>query len=332
MKQKMKQAGYLRTGASFLCVIAPWFCLLAVGPLWAKQKHHEKAAAPPKKEAKKVVKAERLIQIAVEVVEVDEQKTQNLGIQWLGTLHVNESVVPTLFQVGSFTRGQLFADLQAMITDGAADLLANPKLVTRDGTSATFHAGGELPYATNSGGTSGSVTIEFKPYGVDLKISPRMESDNRIALSISAEVSGPDAQNSVTLSGNTVPGIRSRQVSSELTMKPGSTLTMAGLIQNDKQWTRVGVPGLMHIPVLGRLFSYKTQSHLRTSVVVFITPTLLETEDSKPPAFPNAFSPNPAAPKVEPPAQDELINALDGVEPSSTTIEANQETPRGLHG
>jgi pilus assembly protein CpaC len=241
-----------------------------------------------------------LIQIGVEVVEVDEQKMQSLGIQWLSSLHVEEALVPPLFKVGTLMRGKLFADLQALINEGAADLLANPKLVTRDGATATFHAGGELPYATNSG-TGNSVNIEFKTYGVGLKINPKLVHDQWIALSVEAEVSGPDVQNSVTLSGNTVPGIRSRQVSSEVTMEPGSTLTLAGLLQNQKEWIRSGVPGLMHIPVIGHLFSRKTKRIQHTSVMVFITPTILQNGDLTSPA-PKAASTSTA---------DDLIDALE---------------------
>jgi len=217
--------------------------------------------------------SKKLIQIGVEVVEVDEQKSQNLGIQWLGTLHVSESSVPSLFHVGTLTRDTLFADLQFLEQHGAADLLANPKLVARDGTTATFHAGGELPYATS--GSLGTVNVEFKAYGITLKISPSIVSTGSIAMSIDAEVSGPDSQNSVTLSGNTVPGIRSRTVSSQVTLAEGTTLTLAGLIQTDKEWTRDGIPGLMHIPLIGNLFSHRTQSNRRTSIVVFVTPAVL---------------------------------------------------------
>jgi type II secretory pathway component GspD/PulD (secretin) len=215
-----------------------------------------------------------LIQIGVEVVEVNEKKSQKLGIQWIGDLHIEEVAVPSLLKVGTFARSKVFADIQALLTEGGADLLANPKLVTRDNTIATFHAGGELPYAVSSG--LGTANVEFKSYGVNLKINPRLEPNGNIAMMIDAEVSGPDEQNSVTLAGNIVPGLRSRRVSSQLTLQPGSTLTMAGLIQNQKQWTRRGVPGLMHIPLLGRLFSHKVQDNQRTSIVVFVTPTVLE--------------------------------------------------------
>jgi len=214
-----------------------------------------------------------LIQIGVEVVEVDEQKTQDLGVEWIHQFHIQESNIPSFFTVGTFARSQIFADLQALEQHGAADLLANPKLVARDGTTANFHAGGELPYAI--AGTLGTVTIEFKSYGINLKISPHLETSGSIAMTIDAEVSSPDSQNSVTLAGTTVPGIRSRTVSSQLILAPGSTLTLAGLIQNDKEWSRTGVPGLMHIPVLGYLFSHKTQTNRRTSIVVFVTPTVI---------------------------------------------------------
>lgn len=215
-----------------------------------------------------------LIQIGVEVVEVDEQKASNLGIQWLSQLHVQEESIPSFFNVGTLARDAIYADIKFLEQRGAADLLANPKLVARDGTSAAFHAGGEIPYATTA--SQGSVSVEFKPYGVNLKVSPHLNQQDLIELSIEAEVSGPDTQNSVTLSGNAVPGIRSRKASSEITLAPGSTLTMAGLLQNDKEWTRQGVPVLMHIPLLKYLFSHRVQSHRKTSIVIFVTPNIIE--------------------------------------------------------
>ena len=227
-----------------------------------------------------------LIQISVEVVEVDEQRSMNLGVQWLSTLHVQEGAVPSLLSVGTLTRDAIFTDLQFLEKNGAADLLANPKLVARDGTEASFHAGGELPYATAS--SQGSVTVVFKPYGVDLKISPHLNGQDLIELSVDAEVSSPDTQNGVTLSGNVVPGIRSRKTSSHLTLAPGSTLTMAGLLQNEKEWTRDGVPVLMHIPLLKYLFSHKVISRRKTSIVVFVTPTVIEAP--KPPVASNRMN------------------------------------------
>jgi len=239
----------------------PWAIGLALlGTAWADAAR----AAEPKP----------LIQIGAEVVEVDEKKAENLGVQWLNTLHVAESSVPSLLSVGTLTRDVVFADLQFLEQQGAADLLANPKLVARDGASATFHAGGEMPYA--AAGAQGSVTVTFKEYGVDLKITPHLNDHGLIEMSVEAAVSGPDTQNEVSLSGNVVPGIRARHVSSEITLAPGSTLTLAGLIQDEKEVERDGVPGLLHVPLLKYFFSHKVVSHHKTSIVVFVTPTILE--------------------------------------------------------
>ncbi len=224
--------------------------------------------------ARAAQKPKPLIQIGVEVVEVDERKAINLGIQWMSTMHVQEESVPSLLQWGTLTRDAIFADLQFLEQNGAADLLANPKLVARDGATATFHAGGELPYATAA--SLGTVTVVFKVYGVDLKVTPHVNDQGQVELTLEAEVSGPDSQNGVTLSGNVVPGIRSRKASSELTLEPGSTLTLAGLLQNDKEWQREGIPVLMHIPLLKYLFSHKVKTLRKTSVVIFVTPTLLD--------------------------------------------------------
>jgi len=226
--------------------------------------------------------AKPLIQIGVEVVEVDELKTLKLGMDWIEKLGLREMNVPAVFKVGTVTRDALSVELNAMMQHGTADLLANPKLVTRDGTTANFHAGGELPYATS--GSLGTVQVEFKPYGVSLKINPHLETNGEITLNLDAEVSGPDDQHSVTLSGNTVQGIRTRQISSQLTLTPGSTLTLAGLIQNDKITTKKGIPGLMNIPVLGHLFSFTTKTNARTSIVVFVTPIILEGDHPDAPA------------------------------------------------
>jgi len=215
-----------------------------------------------------------LIQIGVEVVEVDEAKTQKLGVDWMEQIGLQEVLAPAVFKVGTIARDTLFASLHAMLDHGTADLLANPKLVTRDGSTANFHAGGEFPYATS--GSLGTVEVEFKPYGVNLKISPHVEANGQITLNLDAEVSGPDDQYSVTLSGNIVPAMRSRQVNSQLTLTQGSTLTLAGLIQNDKTVHKKGIPGLMEIPLLGRLFYLNTVSRRRTSIVVFVTPVVLD--------------------------------------------------------
>jgi pilus assembly protein CpaC len=243
-----------------------------------------------------------LLQIAIEVVEVDETKTRKLGVEWFNTMRVMETpgTAPSFFEFGMFNRNIVYADLQALLSEGVADLLANPKLVTRNGTEANFHAGGELPYVTAA--SLGTTEVLFKQYGVKLKIKPTLQTGTKINILVDAEVSAPDIQRAVSLSGNTVPGILSRKVQTDLTMEAGTTLTLAGMIQNEKQWNRQGVPGLSRIPFLGYLFSRKIEETRRTSIVIFITPTILEgapPAPSKPIAAPLAPAPVTPAPPVQ---------------------------------
>jgi pilus assembly protein CpaC len=218
---------------------------------------------------------QQLVQINAEIVEVDMDKTEQYGIKWINTIHTGETSIPAIFALGDMARlDSVFADLKALSEGGAADILANPKLVTQSGSTAMFKVGGEIPYITST--SNGSVNVSFKPYGVNLNIKPTVASDNIINVEVEAEVSSPDPLIYVMLSGNVVPAILTRNVKSELSVKSGSTITLAGINQTRKENSRVGIPLLCDIPVLGALFGWKKTVNKKTSVVVFLTPSVLE--------------------------------------------------------
>ena len=213
------------------------------------------------------------IEVQVEVTEIDHRKASQLGVEWPTQIDVTEIVPGSLGQVGSFQRvTPLQAKLHLLIQDGAAELLANPNLITDSGTTATFQAGGQIPYITSS--SLGSTNVEFKPYGVLLQVSPTMLPSGRIELKVRASVSAPDSSGGVLLSGNEVPAIQERVVTSHITVEPGNTITLAGLVQTLKEDITQGVPVLRRIPILGALFRWKKTNYRRTSVVVFMTPRI----------------------------------------------------------
>lgn len=218
--------------------------------------------------------SEPLIQVSVEVVEVDVQRSRQLGVQWVNALPLEETGVPSLLNMGTVQRGKLFADLQALLERGAADLLANPKLVTKSEASASFHAGGEIPYLSASG--FGTAHVVFKPYGVHLEVTPRIEPHGWIHLLLKAGVSSPDSTLSVSLSGNAVPGLLTRDVSTEVTIRSGATVTLAGLLQTRKETRTSGIPLLSELPLIGVFFRHEKIVQSRTSLVLFVTPTVLE--------------------------------------------------------
>ena len=215
------------------------------------------------------------IEVRVEVTEVDNTAAQQLGVEWINQLTFQEKPSHGLAALGAFERTTpIKADVHFMIEEGAAQLLANPTFVTDSGTSAKFRAGGEIPYITS--GSLGTSNVEFKPYGVTLNIVPQYLPDGRICMDVEAGVSAPDTSNGVMLSGNTVPALLQRNVSSHVTMEPGLTMTIAGLVQSQQENIVSGVPILRKIPLLGALFRWRRTNNRRTTIIMFVTPTVIQ--------------------------------------------------------
>lgn len=214
------------------------------------------------------------IEVQVEVNEVDNASAANLGVNWLESAELQESSPAGILSVGSVQRMTgLKADLQFLIDEGAAQLLANPNLVTDSGTDATFHAGGEIPYITSS--SLGTTNVEFKSYGVTLQVKPTLMADQRVQLRVQAGVSAPDSSAGVALSGNSVPALLSREVTSNVTVEQGAGITLAGLVQTQKTESIRGVPVLRKIPVLGAFFRWRRTNFRRTTIIVFVTPRVI---------------------------------------------------------
>lgn len=214
------------------------------------------------------------IEVQVEVNEVDNSKAASLGIDWINTISLAESAPAGIVALGPIERTTpLQADVHFLVEEGAADLLANPNLVTDSGTPATFHAGGEIPYITSS--SLGTTHVEFKSYGVKLNVQPTLLADGHIQMRLRAGVSAPDPSNGAQLSGNAVPALLDREVTSNVTVRPGLTMTLAGLVQTQKTEVSSGVPVLRRIPLLGALFRWRRTNFHRTTIIMFVTPRVI---------------------------------------------------------
>ncbi len=170
----------------------------------------------------------------------------------------------------------LTANLQAMEQVGVVRTLAEPTLTAVSGESAHFLAGGSFPEpALSCNGTTCTPTINQQPYGVGLNFTPVVLSEGRISLHVATEVSEINNQNSVTLSGITVPGLTVRRADTTAEISSGGTLVMAGMIQEQTRQTISGLPGLMEVPVLGALFKSTDYLNNQTELVVLVTPYIV---------------------------------------------------------
>lgn len=215
--------------------------------------------------------AEKMVEISVEITEINENKSIQLGIEWPGEVTVGEMTIPAIIESGEWARITNYAaTIKALETAGAAKILSKPKLVTKSSSTAKFIVGGEFPVVANS--TGGDASIEWKEYGIIMNITPVILSDNKIDIKLMAEVSRLDYNASVA----GYPSVAKRQASSHLQIKDGETMVIAGLIETTKGKTKEGIPVLCDIPILGALFSVQKHDETKTNVLIFVTTKILE--------------------------------------------------------
>ncbi|MAN14907.1 MAG: general secretion pathway protein [Dinoroseobacter sp.] len=159
--------------------------------------------------------------------------------------------------------------LEALESNGMVRTLAEPNLSALSGATASFNAGGEfaVPVQTEDG-----ISVDFRPFGINLVFTPTVLSDEIINLNLSAEVSSIDI-NVPTV--NDVPGLRTRTASTTVEMRDGESFVIAGLLQDDFRDSIGQVPWLGDIPVLGALFRSTNYQREQSELVIIVTAHLV---------------------------------------------------------
>lgn len=241
------------------------------------------------------------INIQVRVVEVSRSLSHELGFSWASvldgaTLGVGNAsgvftalngggytaLMPsavtggaaiggTIVQRGSFSLGGL---LSALSAQGMATVLAEPNLTAMSGESAAFAAGGEVPIVVI---TNNNVQIDFKSYGVILRMTPTLLSANRISLHIAPEVSELSTEGQVVLDGGTtIPAFIVRRANTTVELASGQSFALAGMLRSTASQQVSGVPGLSSIPWLGRLFEHESTQSQETELVILVTANVVD--------------------------------------------------------
>ena len=162
--------------------------------------------------------------------------------------------------------------IQALEREGVFKTLAEPTLTAISGETAKFLAGGEFPVPIAM--ENNKITVEWKPFGVNVAFKPVVLDEGRISLSIMAEVSEISTEGAVNLRDISLPGLKKRRAETTVEMPSGGTLAMAGLLSDDTRQSVEGVPGLKNLPVLGALFRSNDYMKKETELVILVTPYL----------------------------------------------------------
>src|SRR6185312_13386270 len=135
---------------------------------------------------------------------------------------------------------------------------------------------------TTSGGIGQCVqSVSFKKFGISLNFTPVVLTEGRISLRVMTEVSEISNENSISISGLTVPSIKTRRAETTLEIPSGGAMAMAGLIQDQTKQAINGLPGLSTLPVLGTLFRSRDFVNNQTELMVIVTPYVVRAVPQK---------------------------------------------------
>lgn len=239
---------------------------------------------------------EKQVMIEARIVEARTNLTRDLGITWAfsyaaddvnsvddlntvdigggGSFIINPSVGAGGLGTG-ITFGQLGVSssvldlrLSAAETAGQSKVISKPRVTTLNGEAATISQGTTIPYQSVS--DQGTKT-EFVDATLSLEVTPVINPDNSVILTINAANNTP-----TTVSGATAPGINKKEASTKVLVRNGETTVLGGIFTESNSTSDQGIPFLMRLPIIGHLFKSSNKQNDRSELLVFITPRILD--------------------------------------------------------
>ncbi len=208
----------------------------------------------------------------------------------------NENVGAILFgfDVGSVQVGLL---LEALEQKGVVRTLAEPNLTALSGQEAKFLAGGEYPVPVAQ--ENDTISVEFKPFGIELNFIPRVVDSDLINLELEAAVSAIDPSNGITIDAFQIDAFTRRETSTTVELRDGESFAIAGLIQDDFLDNNSQLPWIGDVPVLGALFRSADYQRSQTELVIIITAHLVTPTRGEVLALPTD--------RIKPPKENDLF-------------------------
>ena len=183
----------------------------------------------------------------------------------LGAAALNAGKIAVGFAPG--TSSMIHLELSALESDGKAEIISQPKILTTNGNAAKIQSGTEIPFQTVE---DGEVELEFKDVVLSLDVTPRINPGDRIAMDLKI------VQDSI---GSVLPNGEISIINNELTtsvvVPDGQTIVLGGVFKNESSESVSKVPFLGDLPVMGALFRNKAENIDKTELLIFITPKLV---------------------------------------------------------
>ncbi len=183
--------------------------------------------------------------------------------------------------------------ISSLREESLVKILAEPEIVVTNGQPAALLSGGEFPIVVPQ--SLGTVSIQYREFGVRMEAVALVLGNGNLRLTLQPEVSDRDDAHGVTINGTTVPALTVRRVNTQVEMKFGQTLMLAGLISNTQRTSMRKIPFLGELPYIGAAFSQKQSTEAETEIVITVTPELVAPLDDGqvPPGGPGQFTDTP---------------------------------------
>jgi type IV pilus assembly protein PilQ len=224
--------------------------------------------------------------IEARIVNASLETGRELGVRWglsLGSAHdvsaqmsgdelqlqVDNRGVSQL-RIGALRTAQLLEwELAMLESQGQAELMARPTVITQDNSPASIRSGVRIPYQAQAGGTAGGSITQFVDAVLALDVTPKVTPDGRIILNLHLR------QDSVASGSGDVPAINTNTVETRVLIDNMNTLVLGGIFREEQTRQESGTPVLKDLPWLGGLFRRSVTASRRTELLIFITPQII---------------------------------------------------------
>ncbi|MEH6546573.1 MAG: type II and III secretion system protein family protein [Sneathiella sp.] len=240
------------------------------------------------------------VNLRVRVAEVNRSVTKRFGVNWEVLGNIGDAALgfargPDILDsagniIRPLTGSQGFAGYQddnvnvnalvdALDEEGLLTVLAEPNLTALSGESAYFLAGGEFPIPVPQ--EDGAVTVEYKPFGVQLEFTPTIVGEDRINLQVKPEVSQLSSNSAINVNGSFIQSLLTRRAETTVELASGQSFAIGGLLNNDGNNNISKTPLLGEIPILGALFRSASFQKNETELIIIVTPYLVKPSNSR---------------------------------------------------
>ncbi len=222
--------------------------------------------------------------IEILIVEIIDVKNNQLGIDWPDTIPINAEATldapmsgVNLDRAAVISSAKFNAVLDLLASDSKTNVVARPNILTRDNQGAFVEVVTRVPVVTavNLTNAGAQQQADYEEVGLKLNVTPHINDATTVTIDVDLENGQVLESLGLETQGISIPAFSRRTIQTELTIENNETAVLSGVLDTSLIESESGIPGLMHIPLVGNLFKTRSKKRSNTELIAFITPYIL---------------------------------------------------------